>query len=290
MEAEHQQVRCLHTEGSAGHADSPIHAHPALPVISGQDPLGNYCLDLVREGEKAPGFCLVCCPGPEDEVAAGSFWSWGLPGWTGAGHLYMAIRGSSAMWGSIHLTSISSPMKASRMATSSRLSLWGGHRESGVWSCQGPHAPGPAGPRFRRTTGGRGAWQGLGTRPLLRLPLCFRKASRVPRTGGLPCGEGDCSGGPSQLLSWEGRGLWDLVCTLAWGGREGHLCLGEHWGKAASLPHPTTTECPGESWEGAPHLVGLVEMLAKMGNGSGQAGVPPRITAAGFLRGSQPSS
>lgn len=50
-------------------------------------------------------------------------------GWARAGHLYTATPGSSAMWGSNHLTSISSPMKASRMATESRLSLWKGHRE-----------------------------------------------------------------------------------------------------------------------------------------------------------------
>lgn len=76
------------------------------------------------------------------------------PGARGAAHLYMAIPGSSPTRGSIHLTSISSPMKASRMATSSGLLLWGGHRGLGVWLGSDPHIPRPTWP-IRPQVGGR---------------------------------------------------------------------------------------------------------------------------------------
>lgn len=96
-------------------------------------------------------------------------WEWGRvpPGPPGTGHLYTAIQGSSAKRGNIHLPSISSPMKASRMAISWGMSLWGGAQEVRGGCGQRPSLPSPPG---HQATGSWGSEQGERGREPSRAP------------------------------------------------------------------------------------------------------------------------
>ena len=115
----------LRTDASAQNARTapPEHTRHSPSAREVKALLETFGLSSMRKQRKALGFrCLV--PGSRG-CGLGAAWegSGFLPGPGGAAHLYTAIPGSSPTRGIIHLTSISSPMKASRMATSSGLLL-----------------------------------------------------------------------------------------------------------------------------------------------------------------------
>lgn len=179
------QDRCL----PAGHTASPSSPLPTSTLS--QDPFGKAQSWLDEEAEEGTGLCLVCGPG----AGAGQE----VEGW-GGHHLYMAIPGSSPTRGSIHLTSISSPMKASRMATSSGLLLWGGHRELGVWPCGDPHTQAHLAhraPDLWEARGGteQGGGQGTFTCPSPGPHFAPEKASEGPSPGGFRVAQAPLVGG-----------------------------------------------------------------------------------------------
>lgn len=157
------EVQWAQNRGPPAAHTAPLSSPFPLSILS-QDPFGKVRSWLDEAAERGT-WVPLCRPGAgagdcrrrrDSGLLAGEQ---SPPGVQGAAHLYMAIPGSSPTRGSIHLTSISSPMKASRMATSSGLLLWGGHGELGVWLGSDPHIHRPAWPIRPQVCGRQGVAQ-----------------------------------------------------------------------------------------------------------------------------------